>query len=270
MREIVRQGLVDIMLMSASSNDALARHEGLFTDSAVTAAVRANDSTDIHVLAGAPYPAQPSRPFRTSRVDEIMRGGTDLALYSITPSADAERDAMALEAYRDFRAEAERAGLRHFLEVFAPNVPVPVPDIGRFLNDFIARTLAGVPGTGRPVFLKMPYCGPKAMEALIAYDPHLVPGVLGGSAGTTRDAFRLVEDARRHGARAALFGRKINRSEHQTTFVRYLRAVADGQVDAANACRAYHADLERLGIRPFRPLSDDLQITDPVLAGVCD
>jgi len=265
MREVVRQGLVDIVLMSASTNDVLTR-EGLFAGSGVTPAVRANDSTDIHVLAGAPYPKQPSRPLRTPRVDEVMRGGTDLALYSITPAGDAERDAAALEAYREFRGEAEQARLRHFLEVFNPNVPVPMPDIGRFLNDFVARTLAGVPGPGRPVFLKLPYHGPQAMEELVAYDPHLIPGVLGGSAGTTYDAFRLLEDARRHGARAALFGRKINRAEHQLTFVRYLRAIADGGLDAAEACRSYHADLERLGIRPNRPLDDDLQLTDPALA----
>lgn len=264
MREVVRQGLVDIMLMSASSNDVLAA-EGLFTGSAVTPAVRANDSTDIHLLAGAPYPMQPSRPLRTPRIDEIMQGGTDLALYSLTPAGDAERDASALEAYRDFRAEAERAGLRHFLEVFAPNVPSPIRDVSRFLNDFVARTLAGVPASGRPAFLKMPYGGPCAMEELVAYDPHLVVGVLGGSAGTTYDAFRLIEDARRHGARAALFGRKINRSEHQVTFVRHLRAIADGGIDAADACRSYHADLERIGIRPFRPLAEDLQLTDPAL-----
>jgi hypothetical protein len=264
-RDVVRQGLVDVMLMSASTNDMLAG-EGLFADSAVTPAVRANDSTDIHVLAGATYPHQPSRPLRTPRIDEIMRGGSNLALYSITPSGDAERDGAALEAYRGFRAEAEEAGLRHFLEIFAPNVPVPMKDIGRFLNDFVARTLAGVPASGRPIFLKMPYCGSRAMEELVAYDPHLVPGVLGGSAGTTHDAFRLVQDARRHGARAALFGRKINRSEHQLTFVRHLRAIADGILESAEACRSYHADLERLGIRPFRSLEDDLELTDAVLA----
>jgi len=266
MREVVHQGLVDIMLMSASTNDVLTFREGLFSGSTVTPAVRANDSTDIHVLAGAAYPKQPSRPLRTPRIDEIMRGGTDLALYSITPAGDAERDAAALEAYRGFRAEAEPARLRHFLEVFAPNLPVPIPDVGRFLNDFVARTLAGVPGPGRPLFLKLPYHGPRAMEELVAYDPHLVPGVLGGSAGTTHDAFRLLEEARRHGARAALFGRKINRSEHQLTFVRYLRAIADGAIGAAEACRAYHADLERLGIRPNRPLEEDLKLTDRALA----
>ena len=265
MREVARQGLVDIMLMSASTNDVLTR-EGLFAGSGVTPAVRANDSTDIHVLVGAPYPKQPSRPLRTPRIDEIMQGGTNLALYSLTPAGDAERDALALEAYRDFRAEAEQADLRHFLEVFNPNTPVPMPDIGRFLNDFVTRTLAGVAGPGRPIFLKLPYHGPQAMEELAAYDPHLIPGVLGGSAGTTYDAFRLLEDARRHGARAALFGRKINRAEHQLTFVHHLRAIADGQLDAAEACRSYHADLERLGIRPNRPLDEDLQLTDRVLA----
>lgn len=264
-RSVVRQGLVDVMLMSASTNDLLAG-EGLFADSPVSPAVRANDSTDIHVLAGATYPQQPSRPLRTPRIDELMRGGTSLALYSLTPSGDAERDGSALEAYRDFRAEAEQAGLRHFLEVFAPNVQVPMKDLGRFLNDFVARTLAGVPASGRPIFLKMPYCGPRAMEELVAYDPHLVPGVLGGSAGTTHDAFRLVQDARLHGARAALFGRKINRSEHQLTFIRHLRAIADGALEAAEACRSYHADLERLGIRPLRPLKDDLELTEAVLA----
>jgi hypothetical protein len=265
-REIVGQGLVDIMLMSASTNDVLAGSERLFERSPVTPAVRGNDTTDIHVLAGAPYPTQPSRPFRTPRSDEIMRGGTDLALYSITPVADAERDVAALDAYRVFRAEAEAAGLRHFLEVFPPNVPVPVDDIGRFLNDFVARTLAGIPASGRPVFLKLPYLGPRRMEELVAYDPHLVAGVLGGSAGTTHDAFRLLEQARRHGARAALFGRKVNRSEHQLTFVRYLRILAGGDIDAVEACRAYHADLERLGIRPHRSLADDLVLTDTTLA----
>jgi hypothetical protein len=38
-------------------------------------------------------------------------------------------------------------------------------------------------------------------------------------------------------------------------------AVADDEIDAREACRAYHADLERLGIRPHRPLAEDLQLT---------
>ena len=34
---------------------------------------------------------------------------------------------------------------------------------------------------------------------------------------------QLKYEAKKHGARAALFGRKINTSEHQLTFVRHLR-----------------------------------------------
>jgi hypothetical protein len=292
-REIVRQGLVDIMLVSASTNDVLSAEQGLFAQSPVTAAVRANDTTDIHLLAGASYALQPSEPFRTPRIDEIMHGGTDLALYSLTPSGDAVRDAAALRGYREFRAEAEPARLRHFLEIFAPTpadgrrrrlrtvarsakvggqsreratVGEPaIPDVGRFLNDFAARTVAGIPSSGRPLFLKLPYQGRRAMEELVAYDPHLVAGILGGSAGTTYDAFFLLEDARRAGARAAIFGRKIKQAEHQLSFVRGLRAVADGELDAREACAAYHADLQRLGIRARRSLMDDLQLTDPTL-----
>src|SRR5262245_39181390 len=50
MRQIVRQGLVDIMLMSASSSEVLAIQERLFDDSPVTPAARANDTSDIWVV----------------------------------------------------------------------------------------------------------------------------------------------------------------------------------------------------------------------------
>ncbi len=265
MREIVRQGFVDIMLMSVSTSEVLTMQERLFEHSDVTPAVRANDSTDIHLIGGGAYGEHPSLPFATATVSQAVRaGGADLGLYSITLNNDAALDRTTLEAYRAFRLEAEPQGLRHFLEVFDPNAPGArrPPDVGRFLNDAIARALAGVPRAARPVFLKVPYHGPRAMEELAAYDPHLVPGVLGGSSGTTHDAFFLLQDARRHGARAALFGRKINASEHQLTFVRYLRLIADGDVDAEEAVRAYHADLARLGIKPRRQLPDDLQLTE--------
>lgn len=263
-REIVNQGLVDVMLMSVSTSEVLTVEERLFDASAVTPAVRANDTTDIHMLTGAIYPQQPSRPFHISSVHQIREcAGVDLGLYSITPSNDANVDVAALEAYRAFRDEAKGHGVRHFLEMFAPNVPGQGPeDPGRFLNDFVARTLAGVPKAARPLFLKMPYSGAGAMQELAAYDPHLIPGILGGASGTTFDAFSLLEDARHNGARAALFGRKIKNSEHPLTFVQYLRLIADGQVDATEACRAYHADLRRLGITPYRPLEQDLQVAD--------
>src|SRR5262245_60673794 len=51
-REIVAQKLVDIMLMSVSTSDALAVGEKLFGNSSITPAIRANDTTDIW-LAGS-------------------------------------------------------------------------------------------------------------------------------------------------------------------------------------------------------------------------
>jgi len=43
-------GLVDIMLMSASTSEILTIQERIFDASPVTPAVRANDSTDIHIV----------------------------------------------------------------------------------------------------------------------------------------------------------------------------------------------------------------------------
>src|SRR5438128_4716485 len=42
-QQIVEQGLVDIMLMSASTSEALTLHKRIFDKSAVTPAARAND-----------------------------------------------------------------------------------------------------------------------------------------------------------------------------------------------------------------------------------
>jgi hypothetical protein len=274
MRDIVRQGLVDILLMSPSSNELLSIEEGLFESSAVTPAVRANDSTDIHLVRGGRYSQAPSMPFRTATIDqlqtgkagcshEVRRRGCNLGLYSITFNNDVERDRQTLEAYREFRLEAEEKGFRHFLEVFDPNVAgaVEFELLGHFMNDQIARTLAGVPRVARPIFLKIPYHGPKFMEDLATYDPHLVPGILGGASGTTHDAFKLLAEAKKYGARAALFGRKINHSEHQLTFIRFLRRVADNELAPEEAVRAYHGELQQLGLKPKRRLEEDLRLT---------
>ena len=279
MREIVRQGMVDIMLMSASSSEILALEERVFDDSPVTVAVRANDTTDIHVIRGGCYSQSPSRPFRSVTIEQIQSGkiqcteeernrGPNLALYSVTFNNEVDSDHRTLEAYRDFRIEAEQKGLRHFLEVFDPVIPGAVEPqfLGHFINDHIARMLAGVPRRGRPVFLKIAYHGPRSMEDLVQYDPSLVPGILGGSSGTTHDAFKLLAEAKKYGARAALFGRKINNAEHQLTFVRFLRLIADGELQPEEAVKAYHGGLQKLGIQSHRPLEDDLKITQPHLA----
>jgi hypothetical protein len=99
------------------------------------------------------------------------------------------------------------------------------------------------------------------MESLVRYDSSLVVGILGGSAGTTLDAFHMLWEAKKYGARAALFGRKIKMAEHQLSFVRYLRALADDEILPNEAVRAYHTDLERLGIVPVRSLAQDLELT---------
>lgn len=273
-REIVRQGLVDLMLMSASTGEILALDEGLFSTSSVTPAVRLNDSTDIWVPPHGGYTNEPSLPFQSATLAHIRQGhaappasrssaGIDLGLYSITLNRDAVRDRETLQAYRDFRLDAESQGMRHFLEVFAPNAP-PLGihfDIPGFVNDSIVRLLAGVTQVGRPIFLKIPYFGPRALEALVHYDPSLIVGILGGTAGTTHDAFQLLAEAKRYGARAALFGRKINQAEDQLSFVRHLRSIADDQLEPAEAVRSYHAELLREGIAPRRSLDDDLRLT---------
>lgn len=274
-RQNVMQGLVDIMLMSCSTSDLLTIQERLFDRSMVTPAVRANDTTDIHLPAGGNYGSQPSRPFRTATIEQIQSGkvdpdpherilGANLGLYSITPNNDIDFDLPTLDAYKQFRNEAEAKGFRHFLEVFDPNAcgdRCP-QDVGRFINDLIVRTLAGIPGRNRPVFLKVAYHGPAAMEALASYDPHLVPGILGGSSGTTFDAFHQLWEARKYGARAALYGRMINNSEHQPSFIQHLRWIADGELnDPAEAVRSYHGMLAKLSIAPWRDLNCDLEST---------
>lgn len=275
-RDVVRQGEVDIVLMTASTGEILVHEEGLFESSHITPAVRTNDTTDIHFARGAKYGQQPSRPFRTATLDQVIcakqecspediKRGVNLGLYSITFNNDAERDRETIQAFKEFRLEAERYGFRYFLEVFDPNIAGAVePDlIGAFVNDMIARTLAAVPRGGKPLFLKMVYHGPKWMEELVKYDPDLIPGVLGGSSGTTMDAFKLIHDSQKYGARVALFGRKINNSEHQLSFIKMLRAIVDGEVGPEEAVKAYHGVLQKLGITPYRSLEDDLQVTDP-------
>ncbi len=100
------------------------------------------------------------------------------------------------------------------------------------------------------------------MEALARFDSSLIVGILGGGAGTTYDAFHMLWEAKKYGARVALYGRKINSAEHQLSFVRFLRTIADDQIEPPEAVRAYHAELQRLKIRPHRSLEEDLQQTE--------
>src|SRR5205085_2683145 len=143
---------------------------------------------------------------------------------------------------------------------------IDASQIPGFINDAIVRTLAGVTSMGRPVFLKMVYHGPRAMEELVHYDPHLVVGILGGSAGTTYDAFKLLGEAKKYGARVALYGRKINNAENQLAFIRFLRWIADGEIAPEEAVKAYHGVLQGLGVKPHRPLDKDMELQTGVMS----
>src|SRR6266550_3052175 len=75
--QIVEQKLVDIMLMAASTSEALTIERRIFDNSPVTPAARANDTTDIHIIRGSKYPTSPSMPFRTATLDHIQCGHLD-------------------------------------------------------------------------------------------------------------------------------------------------------------------------------------------------
>jgi hypothetical protein len=265
--------------MSASTNHALTIRERMFESSSITPAARANDTTDVHIARGSRYAQEPARPFRSASLDHIQCGhldcspeeralGADLGLYSVTFNNDLALDLATLERFHQFREEAERKNFRYFLEVFDPNVPGAVDPaiLPSYLNDMIARMLAGVAPSGRPVFLKIVYHGPRAMEELVRYDPHLVVGILGGSAGTTLDAFQMLADAQKYGAKVALYGRKINNAENQLAFIQFLRLIVDGVIGPVEAVKAYHAVLGKLGISPKRTLQEDLTLQSAAMS----
>ncbi len=266
--EIVRQDVLDIMLVSASNLELLTE-AGVFKGSAVKPAFRANDTTDIWGARPNGYgKLGPSRPFRTPVLKDVAKAGlSDLGLYSATFVNDIEADLRSLEAFAAFREDAAANGIKYFLEVFNPNVDSGIPPelIGNFVNDNLARSLSGVLKEKRPQFLKYPFNGPKALEDLVTYDPQLVVGVLGGGAGTNRDTFELIHQAEKYGARVALFGRKINLAESQLDIVHFMRLVADGEMMPLEAVKAYHATLKQKGIAAVRSIEDDCVVTESVL-----
>jgi len=263
-RTLVGHGLIDVLLTSASNGERLVADGSI--DDEVTLAVRANDTTDIWLGRGSRYRELPSRPFRSVDLEAIAPF-CDLVLYSVTFNNDLERDLATLEAYREFRLEAAALGIRHFLEIFNPNAPVALEpgDIPAFVNDAILRTLAGITTSQRPLFLKVAYNGAGALAELIEHDPSLVVGVLGGVAGTTRDTFELLHRVESHGARVALFGRKIKQAESQLDLVRLMPGVLRGELSPEDAVRTYHEALTAAGITPLRDLATDLVLTDPVM-----
>ena len=129
-RDVVKQGLIDIMLCSASNIEQLAIREKLFANNHITPAARANDTSDIWVVRAGQYVKAPSRPFRTATLDHIKCGeidcdpdspvlGADLGLYSMTFTNDLNRDYETLTEFKKFREEAEYKNFRYFLDYFS-------------------------------------------------------------------------------------------------------------------------------------------------------
>lgn len=267
MVRVTQSGLADIVLMSVSNAEVLVQ-DGVFGTTNVTPAVRLNDTTDIWHPRGASYARHPAMQFRSARL-ERAKHVADLGLFSVTFYNDLERDHAMLDAYQTFLAEASDTGMRHFLEVFNPQSQVAVDgDFASYNNDMIVRCLAGVSRHDRPVFLKAAYNGPGPTEELASYDPsNIVFGILGGAAGTTRDCLELIRQAEKYGARVALFGRKIYRSENSVLMLRAMRRVIEDRIPSDEGVRAYHADLAAENIAPFRSLEDDLELTEEILKG---
>lgn len=263
---IIEQDIVDIMLTSVSNFEALSER-GVYANSRVKPAIRANDATDIWVYRGASYAKEPSRPFRSANLPLVKDLGCELGLYSITFNNDLDADYFSLEHFAMFRDDCADAGFKYFLEVFNPNAPVGLApeQVPGFVNDALIRSIAGLTKAERPEFLKIPYNGPQALEELASFDPSVVVGILGGGAGTTRDCLELIAQIERFGARVALFGRKINLADDPLEMVRMMRGVADGALTSEQAVKEYHGALQSKGITPSRGYDEDSQITEAVL-----
>ena len=266
MRLITRSGLVDIMLMSASSNHALTFRERLFDESPVTPAVRANDTTDIHLARGASYHLEPSRPFRTASIDHIQCGHLDCAPEERTQRGQPRPVQRHLQQQprsrpRDARATSTTFAKKPNAKAFATSSRSSTPNVqGRVA----ARRLAGLyqrhdhADAGRRRRRPAGRCSSRwsitargRWRSWSGSTRTSSSGILGGSAGTTRDAFQLLHDAQKYGAKVALFGRKINNAENQLAFVHFLRLIVEGQIGSGGG----RAGLPR-GARQARTQAD--------------
>ena len=226
-----------------------------------------NDTSDIWGPRGSKYKIHPAQNFRSARIDKVVKL-VDLGLYSITFSNDLKSDLASLNEFHGFLNDISGKNLRYFLEVFNPQIDIGIDqeNLPGYVNDCIVRSLAGLTKEDSPLFLKIPFNGPKAMEEICQYNPgHLIVGVLGGGIGTTRDTFELIRQSEKYGARVALFGRKILFAEVPKLIVTMMRAVVQGEMSTEEAVKMYHSQLTKMKISPKLTLEKDLKVTDPVL-----
>jgi len=264
MERMIESDLVDIMLTSLSTAEYLAYKGAYAKNREITPAVRLNDGTHIWGARHSTYGKTPTINFRSARLDRV-KPYADLGLYAVDFFNDPVQDIKILEEYARFRDAASQAGMRHFLEVFNPkfSIGLDAVEFASYNNDMIVRCLAGVSRHDYPLFLKMEYNGPRAMEELASYDPgKIIVGILGGSASTNRDTLELVKQAEQYGARVALFGRRIYHAEDSISIVRAMRKVIEEKISSQEATKYYHDELRKLGKTPYLPLEQDLELTD--------
>jgi len=264
MERMIESDLVDIMLTSLSTAEYLTQRGAYAKNKEVTPAIRLNDGTHIWTARHSGYGKVSTFNFRSARLDRV-KPYADLGLYAVDFFNDPAQDIKILEEYARFRDEASRLGVRHFLEVFNPkfNIGLDEAQFAAYNNDMIIRCLAGVSRFEYPLFLKMEYNGPRALEELAAYDPgKIIVGVLGGSASTNRDTLELVKQVEHYGARVALFGRRIYHAEDSLSIVRAMRKVIEEGISSQEATKYYHDELKKLGKSPYLPLEQDLELTD--------
>jgi len=267
MERIIESDLVDIMLTSLSTAEYLNERGAYARNKEITPAIRLNDGTHIWSARHSAYGKAATLNFRSARLDRVKQYA-DLGLYAVDFFNDPVQDHKTLDEYARFRDEASNAGVRHFLEIFNPkfNVGLDEKQFAAYNNDMIIRCLAGVSRFEYPLFLKMAYNGPRAVEELASYDPgKIIVGVLGGSASTNRDTLELVKQAEHYGARVALFGRRIFHAEDSISIVRAMRKVIEEKISSLEATKYYHEELRKIGKTPFLPPEQDLELTDPVL-----
>ena len=195
-RENVRQGLVDIMLISASTNEVLTLQRAAVRPQPRHAG-HPGQRHDRHL--GRPGRRLPPRaleavPLRLDRPGDVRQApiasrtnGRSAPTWASTPSPSTTTWPWTIARWRRTGRSARKRRPRTSATSSKSSIPTPckhpMPDLGRFINDMIVRTLAGVAGKERPLFLKVVYHGPAAMEQLVAYDSRLVVGILGGVVG---------------------------------------------------------------------------------------
>ena len=235
---------------SASTSEVLTIQERLFDESPVTPAVRANDTTDIHIVArrGTTRRRRRGRSARrrSSRSERPRRPERRRAQARLRPGAlldhAQQRHRVRLRHARGVQGLPPRGraqGLPPLPRGLRPQRPGPQrpEDIGRFINDVIVRTLAGVPQAGRPIFLKIAYHGPKAMEELVAYDPHLV---VGHPRRLRRHDLRRVQAAR-GGQEARGAGGAVRPQDQQQRAPAHLRPLPARDRGRRDRCRRRRA-----------------------------